>query len=136
MLYIIINIGGSVIRIAEWEHGFLLLLIKLLRKTSFSDCCILDIYGCFVQVKKSFVDFFKPWPRNPQHSGWQLSPGCWMSSLQPMCSEPRTPGRYQPYSTWAKRKICTHLVRLMHPRARILLYMCAFCLQGWGEELC
>lgn len=60
------------------------------------------------------------------------NPGCapcaHRSCLQPMYSEPSTPGRYQPYSTGAKRKMCTRLLRLMHPGARILLHVCAFCL--------
>lgn len=56
--------------------------------------------------------------------------------LQLIHSEPGTPERYQPYSQWAKRKICAHLVRLMHPGAHILLHMCVFCLGGQrGESL-
>lgn len=65
------------------------------------------------------------------------NPGCapsvhW-SPLQPVWSEPSTPGRRQPYSTWAKTKICPCLGSLMHPGAEILLHMCIFAF-GAGQR--
>lgn len=65
------------------------------------------------------------------------NPGCapslhW-SPLQPVWSEPSTPGRYQPYSTWDKTKICPCLGSLMHPGAETLLHMCIFAF-GAGQR--
>lgn len=82
--------------------------------------------------------FFKPLLRIPRHSEGWLRPFCWMSGnpgcvpcvhwspLQPVWSEPSTPGRYQPYSTWDKAKICPCLGSWMHPGAEISLHMCIF----------
>ena len=56
---------------------------------------------------------------------------CSLSTVSPAVLE-----RYQPYSAWAKRKICTCPVRLMHAGASDLAaHVCILPLGGPGEKL-